>query len=382
MALKTLNDICTITSSKRIFRSEYVESGVPFYRGREIIEKQKGKTQLTAELFITEDKFNEISNKFGAPQEGDLLLTSVGTIGVPYVVKSGDKFYFKDGNLTWFKNFKGVDSNYIYYWILSPNGKAELKKATIGTSQSAYTIVLLKRLQIDVPELNDQQKIAGILGAYDDLIENNSKRIEKLEAMARLLYHYYFEALETTGHYVLEDICKTPRESVSAQNLVPGTNYVGLEHIPRRSFGFKSIGKIDKELSLKIKFEVGDILFGKIRPYFHKVAPAPVSGVTSSDTIVIRPHDKHYGLVLMTVSSDNFVAHSTQSSNGTKMPRANWDVLKKYKVPKIDPDTETEFNQQIISTVGLIRNLTLRNELLAESRNLLLPRLMSKEIEV
>jgi type I restriction enzyme S subunit len=161
-----------------------------------------------------------------------------------------------------------------------------------------------------------------------------------------------------------------------------GTNYIGLEHIPRRSFGFQSIGKIDKELSLKIKFEEGDILFGKIRPYFHKVAPAPVSGVTSSDSIVIRPQNEHYGLVLMTVSSDNFVAHSVQSSNGTKMPRANWDVLKKYKVPKINSGEEVEFNNQIVSIVKLIRNITLRNEKLANTRDLLLPRLMSGEIEL
>lgn len=380
--MATLNDICTITSSKRIFRSEYREEGVPFYRGREIIEKQKGKTRLTAELFISEEKFNEIKNKFGAPEKGDLLLTSVGTIGIPYVVNEDDRFYFKDGNLTWFKNFRGTDSYYLYYWLLSPLGKAQLKKATIGTSQSAFTIVLLKRLEIELPDLSQQNKISRILKAYDDLIETNSKRIEKLEAMSRLLYRHYFEATDIHEYFALQDICSTPRESVGPSKLIPGTNYIGLEHIPRHSFGFNSVGKIDKEQSLKIRFEVGDILFGKIRPYFHKVAPAPVSGVTSSDAIVIRPQNEHYGLVLMTVSSDNFVAHSVQSSNGTKMPRANWDVLKKYHVPKIDSAKEVEFNDQIVRVINLIRNITIRNQKLAQARNLLLPRLMSGEIEV
>lgn len=380
--MATLSDICTITSSKRIFRSEYKDTGVPFYRGREIIEKQKGKTKLTAELFITEEKYNEVKNKFGVPKKGDLLLTSVGTIGIPYVVKEEDKFYFKDGNLTWFKDFNNADSTYVYYWILSPSGRAQLKKATIGTSQSAYTIVLLKRLEIELPSLDEQRSISNILRNYDDLIDNNTKRIEKLEAMARLLYRHYFEVPDIENYCTLQDICSTPRESVSPSNLVPGTNYIGLEHIPRHSFGFNSIGKIDKELSLKIKFEVGDILFGKIRPYFHKVAPAPVSGVTSSDAIVIRPQDEHYGLVLMTVSSDSFVAHSVQSSNGTKMPRANWDVLKRYQIPKIDSAEEAKFNSQIITIVKLIRNITLRNEKLTKIRDLLLPRLISGEIKV
>ncbi|MHA1146599.1 MAG: hypothetical protein ACTSRW_17820 [Candidatus Helarchaeota archaeon] len=88
-----------IGSSKRIFYKEYVNKGIPFYRSKEIIEKYIGKNISTG-LFITEEKFNEIKEKFGAPKKGDLLLTSVGTLGIPYVVNQYDKFYFKDGNLT------------------------------------------------------------------------------------------------------------------------------------------------------------------------------------------------------------------------------------------------------------------------------------------
>lgn len=198
--VKRMADLCEITSSKRIFAADYVSEGVPFYRGREITEKYKGNLDVSTELFITEEKFREIERKFGAPRLGDLLLTSVGTLGSVYVVKLGDRFYFKDGNLTWFRHFKGLDSQFLYYWIGSPQGKAELQKCTIGSSQSAFTIVLLKGMEIELPPLPVQQRIAGILSAYDELIENSQRRIRILEAMARALYREWFVQFRFPGH--------------------------------------------------------------------------------------------------------------------------------------------------------------------------------------
>ena len=197
---KRMDQLCEITSSKRIFAADYVSEGVPFYRGREVTEKYKGNLDVSTELFITEEKFAEIEHKFGAPKLGDLLLTSVGTLGSVYVVKPGDRFYFKDGNLTWFRNFKGLDSQFLFYWIGSPQGKAELQKCTIGSSQSAFTIVLLKGIEIALPPMPVQQRIATILSAYDELIENSQRRIKILEAMARGLYREWFVHFRFPGH--------------------------------------------------------------------------------------------------------------------------------------------------------------------------------------
>ena len=193
-------DLCEITSSKRIFAADYVSEGVPFYRGKEITEKYKGSLDVSTELFITEEKFSEIERKFGAPRKGDLLLTSVGTLGSPYVVKPGERFYFKDGNLTWFRHFQELDSKFLYYWLVAPQGKAELQKCTIGSSQSAFTIVLLKGMEIELPPLPVQRRIAGILSTYDELIENNQRRIRILEDMARSLYREWFVHFRYPGH--------------------------------------------------------------------------------------------------------------------------------------------------------------------------------------
>ena len=197
---KVLRQLCDITSSKRIYAADYQPQGVPFYRGKEIIEKHKGNTEVSTELFITRSKFLEIKRKFGAPIPGDLLLTSVGTLGVPYIVRPGEEFYFKDGNVIWLRHFRDLDSRFLYYWLLSPQGTAELKKCTIGSSQSAFTIVLLKEMEIQLPALPVQRKIAAILSAYDDLIENNLRRIKILEGMAQNLYREWFVKFRFPGH--------------------------------------------------------------------------------------------------------------------------------------------------------------------------------------
>ena len=195
-----LCDYCEITSSKRIFYSDYVTDGVPFYRSKEIIERQRGD-DISEPLFISNEKYENIKSQYGVPQANDMLLTSVGTIGIAYIVKETDNFYFKDGNLTWFRNFSPLlSSQYLYYWISSVTGQGILHNTTIGSSQKALTISALKLLKIPLPPIDVQRKIAGILSAYDDLIENNRKQIKLLEEAAQRLYKEWFIDLRFPGY--------------------------------------------------------------------------------------------------------------------------------------------------------------------------------------
>jgi type I restriction enzyme S subunit len=195
-----IDELCEVTSSKRIYAKELCPSGVPFFRSREIIEKLNGQETPSNPLFISEERFQEILRETGAPRKGDVLLTSRGTLGVPYIVKDIDRFHFADGNLTWFRNFRQLDSRYLKYFFLSPSGKAELTRCVIGSSQPAYTIASLKKIEISLPPLAVQRRIVGILSAYDDLIENNQRRIKILEQMARSLYREWFVNFRYPGH--------------------------------------------------------------------------------------------------------------------------------------------------------------------------------------
>lgn len=195
-----LGDIATVTSSKRIFAHQYTSSGIPFYRQKEIIDK-KNKLEITDPLFISEDTYYQIKNKFGVPKKGDLLITAVGvTLGIPYVV-TDEVFYFKDGNLIWLKDFDNeVNSKYIYYWITSDLGQKSMWSRIIGAAQPAITIDAIKQFEIQLPTIEIQNKIANILSAYDDLIENNQKQIKLLEEAAQRLYKEWFIDLRFPGY--------------------------------------------------------------------------------------------------------------------------------------------------------------------------------------
>ena len=400
--VKRMDELCEITSSKRIFAADYVSEGVPFYRGREITEKYKGNLDVSTELFITEEKFSEIERKFGAPKSGDLLLTSVGTLGSVYVVKPSDRFYFKDGNLTWFRNFQELDSRFLYYWLGSPQGKAELQKATIGSSQSAFTIVLLKGMEMELPPLPVQRRIAGILSAYDELMENSQRRIRLLEAMARALYREWFVHFRFPGHEKhpsvasplgdipqgwevkkLGEIAEDMRRNVPKGQLDEPKPYVGLEHIPRRSLALDAWETATELGSNKLEFKKGEVLFGKIRPYFHKVSVAPFDGLCSADTIVIRARrPEHYAVVVACVSSDAFVAEASATANGAKMPRANWDVLKKFPLVIPEGKVGEKFSTLFADIIAQQQALIFQIQNLRRTRDLLLPRLLSGQVHL
>jgi type I restriction enzyme S subunit len=179
------------------------------------------------------------------------------------------------------------------------------------------------------------------------------------------------------------DLAEQVRDGVMPDRVDPDTPYFGLEHFPRKSIALADWGKALEVQSTKLLFKRGDILFGKIRPYFHKVGIAPVSGVCSSDTIVIRPKSPHLmGLVLGCASSVEFVDHATATSQGTKMPRANWDVLVAYPLPTPPSPILGAFNGFMSDVVEHLDNLLFRNRNLRQTRDLLLPKLISGEVDV
>lgn len=206
-----LGSLCNISSSKRIFAKEYQEYGIPFYRGKEIIEKQRGSS-ISNDLFISKERYYEIKEKYGVPQKGDLLLTSVGTLGIPYVVRD-EEFYFKDGNLTWFRNFEGVDVYFLYYWFLSSFGKNQVDSKCIGSTQKALTIDGLSKFDISIPNITIQRRIASILSSLDSKIETNNKINAKLEDMAQALFKSWFVDFEPfkDGEFEESELGRIPK---------------------------------------------------------------------------------------------------------------------------------------------------------------------------
>lgn len=169
-----LGEVCEITSSKRIFQEEYVPDGIPFYRTKEIVELNKGE-DISLELFISKERYNEIKNKFDVPKKGEILLSAVGTIGISWVISDNREFYFKDGNLVWLKNIQNALPEYIKM-ALDHAFINELSKMTFGAAYKALTIVKLKEMKIPLPPLETQQQIVAQIEKEQALV-NASKEL-------------------------------------------------------------------------------------------------------------------------------------------------------------------------------------------------------------
>lgn len=219
-----LDELVEITSSKRIMRSEYQEDGILFFRSKEIIELNSGN-EITTELFISKERFLEIKNKFGTPSYGDILLTSVGTLGVPYFVNYKEEFYFKDGNLTWFRKFNNIlRSKYLYYWFSSPVGRKALKEITIGSTQPALTITGLKSLTIHLPTSEEQDYIIQILDHLSSKIQLNTQINQTLEQIAQALFKSWFVDFDPVRAKVqaLSDGLSLEQAELAAMQVISG----------------------------------------------------------------------------------------------------------------------------------------------------------------
>lgn len=196
----TIGKHCTVTSSKRFHLSDRSDSGIPFYCSKEIIQKVNGQ-EITDCDYIKVEAYEEVKKKFGVPECGDLLITTRGTYGIPYLYNAEDKFYFADGNLTWLKEFDDqLNAEFLYYWILSYEGQKKIDAIAKGTAQKAVPIALIKDIELSIPDVETQKKITNILKSYDDLIANNQKQIKLLEEAAQRLYKEWFVDLRFPGH--------------------------------------------------------------------------------------------------------------------------------------------------------------------------------------
>jgi type I restriction enzyme M protein len=175
-----LKELANVSSSKRIYQSEYVEEGIPFYRSKEIIELSKGKS-ITTELFISKERFEEIKSKFGCPQKGDILITAVGSIGDVYVVDLETEFYFKDGNILWLKDVEDSVNPFYLASVLETIVKKDINKLAAGAAYKAMTIEKLKEIEIPIAPMEKQLEIMKYIKENKDFVKKNKLLIKQIK---------------------------------------------------------------------------------------------------------------------------------------------------------------------------------------------------------
>lgn len=191
LPLVPLKELTDIGSSKRIYANEYVESGVPFYRSKEIRELGTG-LKPSVELFITQERYDEIKAKYGVPQKGDILVAAIGaTIGYSWIVDTNKPFYYKDGNLIILSTKGNVNPIFLNHTmgILIDDFKS---KGVAGSAQLALTIEKLEKMMVVNPPIELQNQFADFVEQTDKSKLEIQKSLDKLELLKNALMQKYF----------------------------------------------------------------------------------------------------------------------------------------------------------------------------------------------
>jgi type I restriction enzyme S subunit len=297
--------------------------------------------------------------------------------------------------------------------------KKRIQHEASGSVQDNINISTLDRLYFPIPPLPEQKAIAHILGTLDDKIELNQQMNQTLEAIAKAIFKSWFvdfdpvrakmEGRQPVGMDAataelfpdsfeesalgliprgwrvgkLGDIAINSCRSTKPENTASDTPYIGLEHMPRRSIALSDWGNAEDINSNKYEFHKGEILFGKLRPYFHKIGVAPLDGICSTDILVINCQlPEWFSFVLSTVSTDEFINYTDITSTGTRMPRTNWNDMSKYEISIPSTALAQVFNRSFSLLIEKIILNIFESRTLSTIRDTLLPKLMSGEIRV
>lgn len=212
--LKKMSDLFDIKSSKRVHKADWKENGVPFYRAREVVKLAEYDTVDNA-LFISEELYEEFIKEKGAPKEGDIIISAVGTLGKCYLVKSSDRFYFKDASVLWFENISNVDTRYIEFAFKSDEIMKQVMNKSMGATVGTLTISRAKIIEIPLPPLPEQKQIVAILdNAFAAIDTAKANAQQNLKNAKELFDSYLQNLLENNVSF------ETVSEINSAENLI------------------------------------------------------------------------------------------------------------------------------------------------------------------
>lgn len=378
----------------QLHQSDYSEKGTPVVMPKDLISGHISEESIAR---VSDDHVERLSRH--KIEVGDILYSRRGDVGrCAFASETEAGWLCGTGCLRVTIDSRKANPKFVFYQLLKADTIGWVEKHAVGSTMLNLNTSILSSVPIDLPSHDKQNHIVGVLSAYDDLIENNQKQIKLLEEAAQRLYKEWFVDLRFPGHETtpivdgvpegwkkdfLGGICTLKKDTVPAEQISTGTPYMGLEHMPRVDFCLSSWGNADNVISSKFRYIEDDIIFGKIRPYFHKVGFALNNGVVSTDSFVMKAKDGVWGLLLMTVFDRAFVDYTYQTcKEGSKMPRADWNQMEKYPILIPSEKTRRDFEKLIWNITRQVKTLALQNHALVEARDRLLPKLMSGEIEV
>lgn len=389
-----LSEIAFITSSKRIFAREYQSEGIPFYRGKEIIEKHNGN-EVSTELYISRERYEEIKSKFDVPHKGDILLSSVGTLGVAWLVDEED-FYFKDGNLTWLRCNNKIMPEFLYLWLNSKEAQNQIEVKCIGSTQKALTIDMLNKFDVTLPPIVIQKKICDMISPIVQKMNTNRRINRNLQEQVQSVFlEWLSQEAESSETISLAEVCiKVTDGSHFSPKDEPNSTIPMLSVKDMREFDFdltscKHISEDDyqKMLANDCVPQVNDILVAKDGSYLKEIFICNEQREIAilSSIAIFRPNtDIIYPEILLAFLKSPRVLQEVRDNyvSGSALPRIVLKDFKKLVFALPNRAAQNKIAPLLSSIRKEIAVNVAENQRLQIIRDTLLPKLMSGELNV
>lgn len=368
-----------------------------FQRGFDITKKDQEEGDYPV---ISSSGPNSTHTKYMAKGPG-VVIGRKGSLGTVFFVQSN---YWPHDTTLWVKDFHGNYPKYAFYFLKTMG----FEQYDCGASNPTLNRNHIHAIPIDFPPVCTQHKIAGILSAYDDLIENNTRRIVILEEMAQSIYREWFVNFRFPGHEkvklvdsqlgkipegwhvanVEEAIFTNPKVKVPREGL---KEFVSMGAVPHNSMLIDVSAVEQRAGNSGSKFQNNDTLFARITPClengktaFVQFLPSALDvGFGSTEFIVLRSKTLTPEFVYCLARSDSFREHAIKSMSGaTGRQRVQEKCFEKYFFAHPDRQTLSAFSTLMQPKFRQVLTLDQKNRRLRLTRDLLLPKLISGQLDV
>lgn len=316
-----------------------------------------------------------------APAYGDLILAREAPVGDAVLVPRLEPVCLGQRTVLVTPDVGVLDFRYLYYWLRSPETQAWMRIHSEGSTVKHLNVSDIHKVPLGtLPDLSVQKRIASVLGTFDDLIETNRQLIRDLDELSFALSRRLAQDAPTIS---FEEMADRVADRTTPRSCADSTPYLGLEHFSVDGKGLAGRGTAAEVQSASLRFSTGDVLYGKLRPYFRKVARPGFSGICSAEIWVLRPRPGHPHCALhAVVQSPEFSATAMAGNSGTKMPRADWDHISRMQVPDLRAVLSTSEKEGLEQFWQAACELRDEVDLLVGQRDALLPLLMSGRVRV
>lgn len=374
-----IEDICKVSSSKRIFAREYVETGVPFWRGKEVTEHATGKNDSKG-LFISAKRYNELKQTGNVPSDDDVLITAVGTIGSIYQIKHEDlPFYFKDGNIIRLSNWNTdrVNPTYVSLFLRSQIGQQAIKKVEIGSTQKALTIKDIAKVPILLPELKTQNDIAAAIGVIDAKIKINQQINKNLLRLCRIQFDRVKLACSSTtdlSNIAVLMMGQSPKGNTYNQK-GEGTPLLNGAADFRGGINPSKYTSDPKKVT-----KPGDYVFG-IRATIGLTTKVFGCYAIGRGTGLARSLNSEFDELLYFILEDSFdyFAHAATGSVYLNISRKDFET---YSAPAFSGHSQKVFHDFASPLMEKIYQDETQNKKLTQIRDILLPKILSGSVDL